>query len=86
MQPDQKKKKKRITPELIAGPGSAQAMGPQMGAPATVEAVKSKKQKTGSSTGYLRVKRAAEDQNATLQALRQATRRAPFDELTKLTF
>ena len=50
-------------------------MGPQMGAPATVEAVKSKKQKTGSSsTGYLRVKRAAEDQNATLQALRQATR------------
>ena len=63
MQPEQKKKKKRITPELIAGPGSgAQAMGPQMGAPATVEAVKSKKQKTGSSTGYLRVKRAAEDQ------------------------
>ena len=71
MQPEQKKKKKRITPELIAGPG-AQAMGPQMGAPATVEAVKSKKQKTGSSsTGYLRVKRAAEDQGATLQALRQ---------------
>ena len=55
MQPEQKKKKKRITPELIAGPGSgAQAMGPQMGAPAPVEAVKSKKQKTGSSTGYLR--------------------------------
>ena len=75
MQPEQKKKKKRITPELIAGPGSgAQAMGPQMGAPATVEAVKSKKQKTGSSTGYLRVKRAADDQGATLQALRQATR------------
>ena len=49
-------------------------MGPQMGAPATVEAVKSKKQKTGSSTGYLRVKRAADDQGATLQALRQATR------------
>ena len=50
-------------------------MGPQMGAPATVEAVKSKKQKTGSSsTGYLRVKRAAEDQGATLKALRQATR------------
>ena len=39
-------------------------MGPQMGAPATVEAVKSKKQKTGSSSGYLRVKRAAEDQGA----------------------
>ena len=73
MQADQKKKKKRITPELIAGPG-AQAMGPQMGAPATVEAVKSKKQKTGSSTGYLRVKRAADDRGATLQALRQATR------------
>ena len=49
-------------------------MGPQMGAPATVEAVKSKKQKTGSSSGYLRVKRAADDQGATLQALRQATR------------
>ena len=73
MQADQKKKKKRITPELIAGPG-AQAMGPQMGAPATVEAVKSKKQKTGSSSGYLRVKRAADDKDATLQALRQATR------------
>ena len=49
-------------------------MGPQMGAPAPVEAVNSKKQKTGSSSGYLRVKRAAEDQGATLQALRQATR------------
>ena len=67
MQPEQKKKKKRITPELIAGPG-AQAMGPQMGAPATVEAVKSKKQKTGSSTGYLRVKRAAEDQDDSCKA------------------
>ena len=75
MQPEQKKKKKRITPELIAGPGSgAEAMGAQVGAPATVEAVKSKKQKTGSSSGYLRVKRAADDQGATLQALRQATR------------
>ena len=92
MQPEQKKKKKRITPELIAGPGSgAQAMGPQMGAPAAVGAVQSKKQKTGSSTGYLRVKRAADDRDATLAAedevelkthVFETAQKAPFGELT----
>ena len=52
-------------------------MGAQVGAPAPVEAVKqkkSKKQKSGSSSGYLHVKRAADDQDAALQALRPATR------------
>ena len=75
--PDQKKKKKRIAPQLLGAVGSGagvESVAPNAAFAAGAGDVKNKKQKTGSSTGYLRVKRAADDKDATLQALRQATR------------
>ena len=75
--PDQKKKKKRIAPQLLGAVGSGagvESVAPNAAFADGTGDVKNKKQKTGSSTGYLRVKRAADDRDATLQALRQATR------------
>ena len=61
---DQKKKKKRIAPQLLGAVGSGagvESVAPNAAFAAGTGDVKNKKQKTGSSTGYLRVKRAADD-------------------------